>query len=219
MKQIILHIILSILISFSCKIFSQTSINGKYSDTICFRSSECCITNLTLESDSSYRLTYIGINHGSRHKTSEKGRWTFNHSILKLNPKDLSKSELDAETSRVFKFYNGNLWYYADTTGELTDIAFKRNSCELNAIKIISMNPNETKNTLDTLGEAIVKLKHNPSDIKSIRRKDIKMLKKMGKENAANSISVDLERKWTNTDSFENDDYYILFLNLKTQKE
>ncbi|MDP2385607.1 MAG: hypothetical protein Q8M29_04495 [Bacteroidota bacterium] len=218
MKQIILYVFLSVLISFPCKNFAQISINGKYSDTICFRSSECCITNLALESDSSYRLTYIGINHGRQHKTSEKGRWTFNHSILKLNPKDLSKSELGAETSRAFKFYNGNIWYYADTTGELTDIAFKRNSCEINAIKIISMNSIETKNTLDTLGEAIVKLKHNPSNINNIKRQDIKMLKKMAKENAANLISIDLDRKWTKTDSFEKDDYYILFLNKKDTK-
>ena len=82
-------------------------------------------------------------------------------------------------------------------------------------IKVFAMDSKEVQNTIDTLGERIVKLKHNPKTIENVSRKDIKMLKKLAIEDGANAMSVDLKRLWTNNDMHEKDDYYILYLKVK----
>jgi hypothetical protein len=82
-------------------------------------------------------------------------------------------------------------------------------------VKVFAMDSKEVQNTIDTLGERIVKLKHNPKTIENVSRKDIKMLKKLAIEDGANAMSVDLKRLWTNNDMHEKDDYYILYLKVK----
>jgi hypothetical protein len=82
-------------------------------------------------------------------------------------------------------------------------------------VKVFAMDSKEVQNTIDTLGERIVKLKHNPKTIENVSRKDIKMLKKLAIEDGANAMSVDLNRLWTNNDMHEKDDYYILYLKVK----
>lgn len=77
------------------------------------------------------------------------------------------------------------------------------------------MTSKEVQNTLDTLGECIVKLKNNPKTIENISSKDIKMLKKLAIAEGANAISLDLRRLWTNNDMHEKDEYYILYLKVK----
>jgi hypothetical protein len=82
-------------------------------------------------------------------------------------------------------------------------------------IKVFAMDSKEVHNTIDTLGERMVKLKYNPKTIENISRKDIKMLKKLALDNHANAISVDLKRLWTNNDMHDKDEYYVLYLNNK----
>jgi hypothetical protein len=82
-------------------------------------------------------------------------------------------------------------------------------------IKIFAMDSKEVQNTLDTLGEGMVKLKRNPKTIENVSRKDIQMLKKLAIKQNANAISVDIKRLWTNNDMSEKDDYYILYLKVK----
>ena len=82
-------------------------------------------------------------------------------------------------------------------------------------VKVFAMDSKETQNTIDTLGERIVKLKHNPKTIENLTSSEIKMLKKLAVDNHANAISVDLKRLWTNNDSHEKDEYYILYLKNK----
>ena len=78
-------------------------------------------------------------------------------------------------------------------------------------IKVFAMDSKETQNTIDTLGEGIVKLKSNAKTIENITGKEMKMLKKLAIANHANSISVDFKRFWAN----EKDEIYILYLKNK----
>ncbi len=82
-------------------------------------------------------------------------------------------------------------------------------------IKVFAMDSKDVENTLDTLGECIVKLKHNPKTIENVSRKDLNMLKKLAIAEGANAMSVDLKRRWTNNDMSEKDDYYVLYLKVK----
>lgn len=82
-------------------------------------------------------------------------------------------------------------------------------------IKVFAMDSKEVQNTLDTLGERIIKLKHNPKTIDDLTKSEIKMLKKLAVDNHANAISVDLKRLWTNNDGHDKDEYYILYLKNK----
>lgn len=90
---------------------------------------------------------------------------------------------------------------------------FAQTNCK--DIKVFAMDSKEVQNTLDTLGEGMVKLKHNPKTIENVNRKDIQMLKKLAIKQKANAISVDIKRLWTNNDMSEKDDYYILYLKVK----
>jgi hypothetical protein len=82
-------------------------------------------------------------------------------------------------------------------------------------IKVFSMDSKEVQNTIDTLGERIVKLKHNPKTVEELTHNEIRMLKKLAVDNHANAISVDLKRLWTNNDMHNKDEYYILYLKNK----
>ncbi len=78
-------------------------------------------------------------------------------------------------------------------------------------IKVFAMDSKETQNTIDTLGESVVKFKSNAKTIEGITKKEMKMLKKLAVDNHANAISVDLKRYWLN----EKDEMYILYLKNK----
>jgi hypothetical protein len=78
-------------------------------------------------------------------------------------------------------------------------------------IKVFAMDSKETQNTIDTLGESVVKFKSNATTIEGITKKEMKMLKKLAVDNHANAISVDLKRYWQN----EKDEMYILYLKNK----
>lgn len=82
-------------------------------------------------------------------------------------------------------------------------------------IKVFAMDSKEVQNTIDTLGERIVKLKHNPKTIEDLTHSEMRMLKKLAVDNHANAISVDLKRLWTNNDMHSQDEYYILYLKNK----
>lgn len=82
-------------------------------------------------------------------------------------------------------------------------------------IKVFAMDSKDVQNTLDTLGECMVKLKHKPKTIENVSRKDINMLKKLAIAQGANAMSVDLKRLWTNNDMSEKDEYYVLYLKVK----
>ncbi len=82
-------------------------------------------------------------------------------------------------------------------------------------VKVFAMDSKNVQNTLDTLGECMVKLKHNPKTIESVSRKDIQMLKRLAIKQGANAMSIDLKRLWTNNDMSEKDEYYVLYLKVK----
>lgn len=83
-------------------------------------------------------------------------------------------------------------------------------------VKVFAMDSKEVLNTVDTLGEDIVRLKRSPKTIENLSPKDLKMLQKSAIDNHANAVSIDLKRLWmTDNELHDKNEYYILYLKNK----
>jgi hypothetical protein len=106
----------------SAKLYAQKSpYAGKYADTTCFRTNECCVSWLSLKKDGSYSYSMTGINHRAKNKNTEHGKWTVQHDLLILMP---GKDSIKA--NHTYKCGENVLWYYSREGQEPKDIAFKK---------------------------------------------------------------------------------------------